>query len=98
MLYEYLLVFTTRNFAVMAKPKKSVVAPRKMPAQDRSRAMVEVILDAAARATCGDVHDTSFLEQLAMGAGADEDNAAAVSADRVIAYDVPLHVFVVDNG
>ncbi|MBI1210969.1 MAG: TetR family transcriptional regulator [Alphaproteobacteria bacterium] len=49
MLYEQMLRFTTRNSGRMAKAKKSGVSPRKMPAQDRSRATVELILDAAAR-------------------------------------------------
>ena len=48
-LYEQLLRFTTRKFGAMAKAKKSAVSPRKTPAQDRSRATVDVILDAAAR-------------------------------------------------
>ena len=49
MLYEQMLRFTTRNRSIMAKAKKSYANPRKAPSQDRSRATVDVILDAAAR-------------------------------------------------
>jgi len=62
-------VFTTRDFLVMAKPKKSVVSPRKMPAQDRSRAMVELILEAAARVLVKDGYEAFTTNRVAERAG-----------------------------
>ena len=62
-------MFTTRDFLVMAKPKKSVVSPRKMPAQDRSRAMVELILEAAARVLVKDGYEAFTTNRVAERAG-----------------------------
>jgi AcrR family transcriptional regulator len=53
----------------MAKAKKSSVIPRKTPAQDRSRAMVEVILDAAARILIGDGYESFTTNRVAEKAG-----------------------------
>src|SRR5262245_5732905 len=53
----------------MAKAKKSVVTPRKTPAQDRSRAMVEVILDAAARVLVKDGYGAFTTNRVAEKAG-----------------------------
>ncbi len=69
MLYEQMLVFTTRNRCVMGKTKKTNVIPRKTPAQDRSRATVDVILDAAARILVKDGYEAFTTNRVAEKAG-----------------------------
>ena len=69
MLYEQLLTFTTRKRYIMGKIKKSVVVPRKKPAQDRSRATVDVILDAAARILVRDGYEAFTTNRVAERAG-----------------------------
>jgi AcrR family transcriptional regulator len=53
----------------MGKAKKSLTSPRKTPAQDRSRAMVEVILDAAARILVKDGYEAFTTNRVAERAG-----------------------------
>jgi len=53
----------------MAKPKKPSANPRKAPAQDRSRATVEVILDAAARILVKDGYELFTTNRVAERAG-----------------------------
>jgi AcrR family transcriptional regulator len=53
----------------MGKAKKSIVIPRKMPAQDRSRATVDVILDAAARILVKDGYEGFTTNRVAEKAG-----------------------------
>ncbi len=53
----------------MAKAKKATVTPRKMPAQDRSRATVDVILDAAARILVKDGYEAFTTNRVAERAG-----------------------------
>ena len=69
MLYEQMLVFTTRNRWVMGKAKKTSAIPRKTPAQDRSRATVDVILDAAARILVKDGYEAFTTNRVAEKAG-----------------------------
>jgi len=53
----------------VARSKKLAVNPRKTPAQDRSRATVEVILDAAARILVKDGYDAFTTNRVAEKAG-----------------------------
>jgi AcrR family transcriptional regulator len=69
MLYELLLEFDTRNRCVMAGRKKTSVMPRKLPAQDRSRATVTAILEAAARILVKDGYDAFTTNRVAEKAG-----------------------------
>ncbi len=53
----------------MAGPKKTSATPRKMPAQDRSRATVGIILDAAARILVKNGYDAFTTNRVAEKAG-----------------------------
>jgi len=61
--------FKLANGDGMARPKKNTASPRKRPEQDRSRATVDVIVDAAARVLVKGGYDAFTTNRVAEKAG-----------------------------